>query len=88
METDGHTLYQSVHMEQNPFFRSWDVSFDTLKSFTLKLLQFHPDMKNLSHLQVEDIVNTESWLVLTKFLQSHYSENLTPKGYYGYALIY
>ena len=83
METDNHMIYQTALMNQNPFFRSWDVSFDTLQRFTIKLLQFHPNMKNLTDLDVEAVANTKSWLVLSNFLQSRFSENFTPKNYYG-----
>ena len=83
MEKNNHMLYQTALMEQNPFFRPWNVTFDTLKSFTIKLIQFHPNMKNLTNLDVETVVNTKSWLVLTKLLKSRYSEKFIPKSYYG-----
>ena len=87
MERDGSMFYQTAVMKRNHFFSSWDASFKTLKSFTMKLIQFHPNMRNLTESDVNDIINTESWQTLTDFLADRYSERFQFTNYYGYELL-
>jgi len=84
MENNGHRFYQTALMKQNLFFDSWEVDFNAFKSFAIKLLQFHPGMRNLTDYEIKTVVNAESWPVLTQFVKSRYSTNVQPTDYYGY----
>ena len=83
MEQGGHMFYQTALVKQNLFFDSWDISYDTLKVFATKLLQFHPNMKNLTESEVQTVLTTSSWNVLAEFLTSRYKDNFELTSYYG-----
>ena len=87
LELDGSKFYQTAVMKQNLFFPSWDISFDTLKSFAVKMIQFHPNMRNLTDFDVRNVLNTDSWQDITELLAGRYSQRFRLNNYYGYVVL-
>ena len=84
LELDGHVFYQSAHIKNSLFFKNWDVSFDALQAFALKLLEYHPNVRNLTTAEMQTVVATDSWETLSTFLLKTTSdERYHPKVFYG-----
>lgn len=84
MESEGHRFHQTILMKKNIYFKSWQVSFDSLKSYAVKLIDFHPHFSNISVVDRQVVANTESWLVLSELLNATFPNRFQISRYYGY----
>ena len=85
---DGHVYSQSVVVKNNPYFKTWNVNFDTLKSFAIKLLTFHPDLKNASLIERKMVANSASWKELEQFIEKLMPGSVEIGSSYGYVALY
>ena len=83
LEQDDHMFYQSAVIKRNVYFKYWDVDFDALKSFAIKMFTFHPALKNATISQQNEVLNTKSWNILATFVKGNLDSNFHIDGFYG-----
>ena len=88
LEYDGNVYYQSVVVKNSPYFKTWDINFNTLKSFAIKLFTFHPDLRNASTIEKGRVINSTSWKELDQFIGDLMPGSTEIGSYNGYVAIY
>ena len=74
-------------IENNPFFRSVVVSFDSAKNWTERLLTFEPQLANASAELVYQIRGATTWSGLQSTLENiSLADLIDPSGFFGYTI--
>ena len=83
MEEKDHIYYNTAILKNNAYFKHWDVDFETLRSFVIKLFTFHPDLRNATENEQLEVINTKSWAFMENILQKELPFPFQIDGYYG-----
>ena len=78
--TDRPTINQQVLIEKNSYFETEDVSYSSLKNYSMNLLTFHPGLRsasadNLSRI-FDEISSARSWNFMQEFLNQWSQQKL------------
>ena len=68
MEQDTNSFHQSAIIKPIMYFKQPDVTFNDLKLLASRLFVYHPELKNITKMQRNKILNTNSWSLLSSFL--------------------
>ena len=84
LEQDTNNFHQSAIIKPIMYFKQPDVTFNDLKLLASKFFVYHPELKNITEIQRDEILITNSWSLLSGFLNKTMDGEFTIDGYFGY----
>ena len=83
LEKHSHDFYQSVSIKPNVYFKQREVTFKDVRLLASKLFVYNPELKNVSKIERDEILKTNSWILLGDFLNKTVSGGFEINGFYG-----
>ena len=83
VEKYSTTFYQSVNIKSSLYFKQLDVSSQDLVLLASKLFVYQPELKNMTKMEREAILNTNSWSTMNDFLNKTIKGGFEIDGSYG-----
>ena len=84
LEQDTNNFHQSAIIKPIMYFKQPDATFNDLKLLASKFFVYHPELKNITEIQRDEILITNSWSLLSGFLNKTMDGGFRIDGYFGY----
>ena len=83
LEQRTDTFYQYAVLKPNLYFEQPEATLEDLEMLARKLFVYHPALRNITNMQRDEILNSNSWEILSDFLNNTIIGGFDIDGLYG-----